>query len=137
MTKSREGRYVWFFDRAGNVAEIYCAATGQYLRTLNLSDPDISLDPTPDLADTAPDGRFIYIAARGPLPLSGDPRATPGVIALELLGDGRTGAVRGLARIYEAGWNHRARRRARDSRTTTLAVMSIGGSLSTGTSTAS
>lgn len=103
VTKTRNEKYVWFFDRAGNVAEVYRASTGAYLRTLNLADPDISADPTPDLADTAPDGRFIYIAARGPLPLSGDPHAstgsTPGLLVLELLQDGRTGAVRGLARI--------------------------------------
>ena len=114
VTKTRNEKYVWFFDRAGNVAEVYRASTGAYLRTLNLADPDISSDPTPDLADTAPDGRFIYIAARGPLPLSGDPHAstgsTPGLLVLELLQDGRTGAVRGLARVtnVDAGGVERA-----------------------------
>jgi hypothetical protein len=114
VTTSRHEKYVWFFDRAANVAEVYRASTGRFVRTLNLADPGISSDPTPDLADTAPDGRFIYVAARGPLPLSGDPHAstgsTPGLLVLELLKDGRTGAVRGLSRItnVDAGGVERA-----------------------------
>jgi hypothetical protein len=103
VAKTRNEKYVWFFDRAANLAEVYRSETGRYVGTVNLVDPQISLDPTPDLAGESPDGKFFYIAARGPLPLSGDPHAstgsTPGVLVLELLRDGRTGAVRGLARI--------------------------------------
>jgi hypothetical protein len=103
VAKTRDGKYVWFFDRAANVAEIYHAASGSLVATMNLADPNISRDPTPDLAGESPDGKFFYVATRGPLPLSGDPHAstgsTPGVMAIELLRDGRFGAVRGLARI--------------------------------------
>lgn len=114
VAKTRNEKYVWFFDRAANVVEVYRAHSGRYVSTLNLADPNISLDPTPDLAGESPDGRFLYVAARGPLPLSGDPHAstgsTPGVLVLELLRDGRTGAVRGLARIsnVDAGGVERA-----------------------------
>ncbi len=114
VAKTRDEKYVWFFDRAANVAEIYRADTGRYVDTLNLADPKISLDPTPDLAGESPDGRFFYIAARGPLPLSGDPHAstgsTPGLLVLELLKQGRTGAIRGIARITnkDAGGVERA-----------------------------
>jgi hypothetical protein len=114
VAKTRDEKYVWFFDRAANVAEIYRADSGRYIDTLNLADPNISLDPTPDLAGESPDGRFFYLAARGPLPLSGDPHAstgsTPGLLVLELLKQGRTGAVRGLARITnkDAGGVERA-----------------------------
>ncbi len=114
VAKTRDGKYVWFFDRAANVAEVYRAETGRYVETVNLVDPQVSLDPTPDLAGQSPDGRFFYIAARGPLPLSGDPHAstgsTPGLLVLELLKQGRTGAVRGLARITnkDAGGVERA-----------------------------
>ena len=114
VAKTRDEKYVWFFDRAANVAEIYRTDTGRYVDTLNLADPKISLDPTPDLAGESPDGRFFYIAARGPLPLSGDPHAstgsTPGLLVLELLKQGRTGAVRGIAPITnkDAGGIERA-----------------------------
>jgi hypothetical protein len=127
VAKTRQGKYVWFFDRAGNVVEIYRADSGRYITTMSLGDPGITRDPTPDLGDVAPDGRFIYVATRGPLPLSGDPHAstgtTPGVMALEVLRNGRFGAVRGLARIsnVDAGGVERAdahgirvRRLARD-----------------------
>jgi hypothetical protein len=33
--------------------------------TVNLEDPKISLDQTPDLAGESPDGTFFYVAARG------------------------------------------------------------------------
>ena len=115
VAKTRDGKYVWFFDRAANVAEIYRAETGRYVETAQSGRTrKISLDPTPDLAGQSPDGRFFYIAARGPLPLSGDPHAstgsTPGLLVLELLKQGRTGAVRGLARITnkDAGGVERA-----------------------------
>ena len=98
-------------DRREPVA---ATATGRYVNTVNLVNPQISLDPIPDLAGESPDGKLFYIAARGPLPLSGDQHAstgtTPGVLVLELLQDGRTGAVRGLARIsnIDAGKVERA-----------------------------
>ena len=102
VAKTRNEKYVWFFDRAGNVAEVYRAATGAYAGTLNLVSP-FSTDPTVDLVGEAPDGKYFYGSLRGPLPLSGDPHAstgsTPGLMVIELLQDGRTGAVRGIAPI--------------------------------------
>jgi hypothetical protein len=97
------GKYVWFFDRLANVVEIYRSDTGAYQGTVNIADPAISADPTPDLVGEAPDGRFVYASLRGPTPLSGDPHAskgsTPGLLVIEVLRDGRGLAVRGLAPI--------------------------------------
>jgi hypothetical protein len=97
------GKYVWFFDRLANVVEIYRADTGVYERTVSLADASLSTDPSPDLVGEAPDGRFVYASLRGPNPLSGDPHAstgsTPGLMVIEVLQDGRTLAVRGIARI--------------------------------------
>lgn len=102
VAKTHHEKYVWFFDRAANVAEVYRADTGAYEGTLNLVSP-YSADPTPDLAGESPDGKYFYASLRGPNPLSGDPHAstgtTPGLLVVELLEDGRTGAVRGIARI--------------------------------------
>jgi hypothetical protein len=110
---SKQEKYVFFFDRAANVVEIYEADTGAYVKTENLVSP-FSADPTPDLAGEAPDGKYVYLSLRGPLPLSGDPHAstglTPGLLVVELLQDGRDVAVRGLAPIsnIDAGGAERA-----------------------------
>jgi hypothetical protein len=99
---SKQEKYVYMFDRAANVVEIFAAQSGEYVKTENLASP-FSADPTPDLAGRAPDGKYLYASARGPNPLSGDPHAstgsTPGLLVLELLLDGRDLAVRGLAPI--------------------------------------
>jgi hypothetical protein len=99
---AKHEKYVYFFDRAANVVEIYKPASGEYVKTESLVSP-FSADPTPDLAGEAPDGKYLYLSLRGPLPLSGDPHAstgsTPGLLVLEILKDGRDVAVRGLAPI--------------------------------------
>ena len=99
---SRHAAYVWFFDRAGNQVEIYKARTGRAMGVVRLESAH-SADPTPDLAVTSPDGRYMYVSLRGPNPLSGDPHAstgsTPGLMVIRVRADGRTGSVRGLAPI--------------------------------------
>lgn len=103
VARTRNDKYVWFFDRNANVVEIYRSDSGHKVGTVNIAAPGISLDPTPDLVGEAPDGRFMYVSLRGPSPLSGDPHAstgsTPGLLVLEVLQDGRALAVRGLTRI--------------------------------------
>ncbi|WP_438029185.1 hypothetical protein [Sorangium sp. So ce233] len=113
VAHSRQEKYVYFFDRAANVVEIYRAATGAYVKTESLVSP-FSSDPTPDLAGEAPDGKYVYLSLRGPNPLSGDPHAstgsTPGLLVIELLHHGQDMAVRGLAPIsnIDAGGVQRA-----------------------------
>lgn len=101
VAKSKDEKFVYFFDRAANVVEIYNAATGNYFATQNLVSP-FSADPTVDLAGEAPDGKYFYLSMRGPLPLSGDPHAstgsTPGLMVAEVLPN-RHLAVRGAAYI--------------------------------------
>lgn len=96
-------KYVWFFDRLANVVEVFRADSGAAVQTVNIADPSISIDPTPDLVAESPDARFVYASLRGPNPLSGDPHAslgrTPGLLVIEVLQDGRGLAVRGLAPI--------------------------------------
>lgn len=113
VAKSGQEKYVYFFDRAANVVEIYDAATAAFVKTENLVST-FSGDPTVDLAGQAPDGKYVYASTRGPNPLSGDPHAstgsTPGLMVIELLQDGRDVAVRGLAPItnVDAGGVERA-----------------------------
>lgn len=109
VARTRNDKYVWFFDRNANVVEIFRSDSGRKVGTVNIADPAVSLDPTPDLVGEAPDGRFMYVSLRGPAPLSGDPHAstgsTPGLLVLEVLQDGRALAVRGLARISNIDGN--------------------------------
>lgn len=95
------GRYVWFFDRAADVAEVYDARSGAYVRTLNLNST-FTGKPSTDIVDISPDGRFLYAATRGPAPLSGAHAASgesPGLLVIEVLGNGDRGAVRGHAAV--------------------------------------
>jgi DNA-binding beta-propeller fold protein YncE len=114
VAKTKDESYVWFFDRAANVAEIFHAKTGDFVATVDLVDPQLSTDPTPDLVSEAPDGQFFYASLRGPNPLTGDPHAstgtTPGLLVIEVLNHGQLGAVRGIARInnIDAGGVQRA-----------------------------
>jgi hypothetical protein len=114
VARTERQKHVWFFDRAANVVEIYKAQSGHHIATMNLAAPNLSTDPTPDLAGESPDGKFFYVSLRGPNPLSGDPHAstgsTPGLMVLEVLHDGRFGAVRGIARVnnVDAGGVQRA-----------------------------
>ena len=95
-------RYVWMFDRAGNVAEVFDGVSGARINTVNLVS-DGSLDPTPDLAVMSPDGSRIFVSLRGPVPLSGDPHAstgsTPGLGVIQVTAGGSDGFVKAIARI--------------------------------------
>ena len=113
VAKTKDEKYVYFFDRAANVVEIFNAASGQYIETENLVSA-FSADPTVDLAGEAPDGKYFYLSMRGPNPLSGDPHAstgsTPGLLVVEVLKNRPHLAVRGAAFIdnTDAGGVQRA-----------------------------
>jgi hypothetical protein len=95
------GKYVWVFDRVAHVAEVFEMKTGAKVNTLNLRS-SLAGQPAIDIATVSPDGRFIYATTRGPQPLSGAHAAkgtNPGVVVIELLQDGRSGVIRGLAPI--------------------------------------
>jgi hypothetical protein len=96
IAPSRGGRHLWVMDRHANVAEIIHVASGKRVNTVALTGA-ISADPAPDLADTAPSGNRIFVALRGPLPLSGDPHnatgTTPGLGIIQVTRDGRSGRL--------------------------------------------
>lgn len=95
-------RYVWMFDRAGNVAEVFDGVSGARINTVSLVSAD-SIDPTPDLAVVSPDGSRIFVTLRGPVPLTGDPHAstgsTPGLAVIQVTAGGGDGVVKAVARI--------------------------------------
>jgi hypothetical protein len=95
-------RYVWVFDRAANVAEVFDGGSGAHVGTVNLVS-EHSADPTPDLPGASPDRQWFFLSTRGPNPLSGDPHSSqgsdPGMLVVRLKEDGLTGEVRGLVPI--------------------------------------
>lgn len=102
VATSRNERFVWVGDRDGNVIEVFEARTGTYVTTLDLVS-DFSGDPTPDLFATSPDKRWVFIATRGPNPLSGDPHSSlgedPGLLVMSMQFGGWTGEVRSFVPI--------------------------------------
>lgn len=96
------GRYLWAADRGENVAEIFAAATGAHVGTVDMRGPESS-DPTPDLADIAPSGNRIFFALRGPNPLTADPHvstgSTPGLGVYQVTHGGQHGFLKAVVRV--------------------------------------
>lgn len=107
-------RYLHVFDRVRNNAEVFDVGTLQrftYDLTTKNGRPNgesasvcgtslgatTSNDPTPDLGDLSPNGDRIYVALRGPFPLSVAHAAEgscPGLGIVELRDGGRRGILR-------------------------------------------
>lgn len=110
---TKHERYVWVGDRDGNVAEVFDAASGFRVGTVDLVS-EFSADPTPDLFAESPGAKYLFASTRGPLPLSGDPHSsqgsTPGMLIVRIFESGSDGRVEGLVRISnrDAGGVERA-----------------------------
>jgi hypothetical protein len=113
MQPTRDGRYLWAFDRAKNVAEVFESSSGAHLGTIDLRGEGAP-DPTPDLSDLSPGGNRMFVALRGPNPLSGDPHvstgSTPGMGIYQLEESGQRGVLKAVVRItnLDAGGVERA-----------------------------
>ena len=99
------GHNIWSGDRAGNNIEVIDTASNASLGSIVLAGK-ISDDPAPDLMDAAPDGSYVFVALRGPNPLTGNDKAvnnavgsTPGVGVVKTSGGGRSGEFVGVARV--------------------------------------
>lgn len=106
MVATGNGRYLWVMDRHGDVVEVLGTADDSHVGTIPLNGVHTD-NAAPDLADRSPDGSLVFVAFRGPTPLSGDPHiatgATPGLGVLAVTDDGRSGAVIGIVRVSNIG----------------------------------
>jgi hypothetical protein len=109
MVLTTNRRFLWQFDRLGNVAEVFrvpaarftCPPPGlegtpEHVGTVSLVAPGVSADPTVDLGAASPLGDRIYVALRGPKPQTGAHAAvgsTPGLGIVTLRQGGRTGGL--------------------------------------------
>lgn len=105
IAPTSEDRYLWVMDRHANVAEIIEVKSGKRVNTVNLSGP-MSNDPAPDLVDRAPAGNRLFVALRGPVPLSGDPHnatgSTPGLGIIQVTQAGRSGSLMAVVPLTNA-----------------------------------
>ena len=100
------GKYLWSGDRHLNLIDAYDTSNGNIkVGTIVLSG-ELSKDPAPDLMDAAPDGSYVFIALRGPNPLTGNNKdvnnavgSTPGVGVIKVAGGGRSGSLVSIAPI--------------------------------------
>lgn len=96
VAATKNEKYVWMYDRAGNVAEIFDGVSGARVGTVAIAHPDSS-DPSPDLAAPSPNGQLHFVSLRGPNPLSGDPHSStgtvPGLGVVRLTKGGREGTL--------------------------------------------
>jgi hypothetical protein len=99
------GRNLWSGDRAGNNIEVIDATSNASIESIELAGK-VSGDPAPDLMDAAPDGSYVFVALRGPNPLTGNDKAvnnavgsTPGVGVVKVFSGGRSGEFVGVARV--------------------------------------
>jgi DNA-binding beta-propeller fold protein YncE len=80
------GRYLWMGNRAdGNIAVISTSVDA-------VAGLITGLGAAPDIMGASPDGRFVFVAMRGPNNLTGGPPAKgdrPGLLVLQVLEDGR------------------------------------------------
>jgi hypothetical protein len=102
MAPAGGGKYIWVMDRHADVAEILEVATGNRIATVNLNG-QLTPNAAPDLVDVAPSGDRLFVAFRGPVPLSGDPHnaigSTPGVGIIQLTEGGKAGALVSILRV--------------------------------------
>jgi hypothetical protein len=106
MVLTGKDSYLWVMDRHADVVEVVGTADDARVRTLALNGT-LTDNAAPDLSDVDPSGSLVFVAFRGPTPLSGDPHnakgSTPGLAVLEVLDGGRNGRLRGLIRLTNVG----------------------------------
>jgi hypothetical protein len=98
-------RYLWVADRAANKVVVVDTKHNTVARELNLAG-GVSPNPAPDLLDSSPDGRWVFLSLRGPSPLTGNVAgsnnavgSTPGLGIMRVSRDGQAGTLQRLLPI--------------------------------------
>jgi len=97
--------YLWVADRAANRIVVVDTRRDVVVNEIDLVGR-VSPDPAPDLMGISPDGNWVYVSLRGPIPLTGNAPgvnnavgATPGVGVVEVTRQGRSGELTAIAPI--------------------------------------
>ena len=106
MVVTGKDEYIWVVDRHADVVEVLRASDSTHVRSMALNGA-LTNNAAPDLADASPAGDLVFVALRGPTPLSGDPHnatgSTPGLGILEVAEGGQNGRLRGIVRLTNVG----------------------------------
>jgi hypothetical protein len=105
IAATNHDRYLWVMDRHADVAEIIDVGSGKWINTVSLTG-SVSDNPAPDLVDRAPAGDRLFVALRGPVPLSGDPHnatgTTPGLGIIQVTDGGQRGHLMAVVPMTNA-----------------------------------
>jgi DNA-binding beta-propeller fold protein YncE len=100
-----DGSFLWVADRAANLIVVVDTAADELVNEINLAGT-LSDDPTPDLLDISPDGRWIFASLRGPAPLTANvpehhnaEGTTPGLGVIRVAEGGRSGVFEAVVPI--------------------------------------
>ena len=102
---TKDQRFLWVADRAANRVVVVDTASASVVGEFGLTGA-VSADPAPDLMGIAPAGNRVFVALRGPNPLTANVTtvdnavgATPGLGIMRVTGSGRTGVFQAIAPI--------------------------------------
>jgi DNA-binding beta-propeller fold protein YncE len=105
VTLTRNGRFLWVGDRAANKVVVVDTTADLVVNEFSLLGEE-SGDPAPDLMDRSPSGQRVYVALRGPSPLTGNVAgvnnavgSTPGLGVIRVQSGGLQGALQAIAPI--------------------------------------
>jgi hypothetical protein len=106
MVVTGKGEYIWVMDRHADVVEVLRASDSSHVHSIALNG-SLTNNAAPDLADASPAGDLVFVAFRGPTPLSGDPHnatgTTPGLGILDVTEGGRNGRLSRIVRLTNVG----------------------------------
>jgi hypothetical protein len=106
MVVTGKGEYIWVMDRHADVVEVLRSSDSSHVRSIALNG-GLTTNAAPDLADASPGGDLVFVALRGPTPLSGDPHNatgnTPGLGILQVSEGGRNGRLARIVRLTNVG----------------------------------
>lgn len=96
---TKHHRFLWVADRAANRIVVVDTRTDLVVNEIDIAGA-ASADPAPDLMDVSPSGNRVFVALRGPIPLTANVPgvnnavgSTPGVGVMQVLRRGRDGVL--------------------------------------------
>jgi DNA-binding beta-propeller fold protein YncE len=102
---TKHARFLWVADRAANRIVVVDTATDAVVNEIALAG-GVSSDPAPDLMDVSSMGNRVFVALRGPIPLTANVAgvnnavgSTPGVGVVLVRRAGQDGSLVAVARI--------------------------------------
>lgn len=117
MAVTKHGNYLYQFDRVRNNVEVFDVANfPAVVNTLDLTATGVcgttlgatgSNDPTPDLLDIAPEGNRMFVALRGPFPLTVSHAADgtcPGLGVMKITEGGKKGELIAVLPTFQSNY---------------------------------